>query len=581
MCINEEGEASSPDVAATTTTGATTSITTVSDNGVTSIKSDTSTSTTTSSDDVTQAAARGTIFTLILRIISFGCTQLTIRALDPMTLGTNIKLELILTTILFISREGFRLALTQNVVPENRTVAWLTVPLVTIVSVSTLLWHTSTHGLTTDYRVAGILYCIASWIEGCAEPAVLFFLRKLEVPPRIEGEMFGTFGKTLATAVGLRILPSSWSVTVFGLAQLVYALTYALYLYGRAWSRPDWKEIGLPPSWSLFEFWKQLDLNTCYITLVYTVQGFFKHLLTEADKIMLTTMTDSYDQGVYAMGSAYGGLAARILLQPLEENARLLWSRLASNFDKSREDQQQLLRSYTTLVKLVLYVGLVFSCVAVHYTSLVLNLLAGRTWGSNAEAADVLAAFCIYTAFLALNGMTEAFVYAVGGGKSAAAEMTKLGFVHTITGLIFAVAASILVGHIGTLGLVAANCLAMLIRSLYSLYFATRYFSSVVDERRLALLSKICPHPVVLAGFAIAWLATRSSLQTLAQNDLHLRLDIRNIDWLLQTGKHVALGIMCVIGIAILVVTLERSFIKSLNEMVRLRGSKRQRSKQD
>ena len=75
-----------------------------------------------STENVTQAAARGTLSTLILRLISFVCTQLTIRALDPSTLGTNIQLELLLTTVLFISREGFRLALTQNVVAETWTV---------------------------------------------------------------------------------------------------------------------------------------------------------------------------------------------------------------------------------------------------------------------------------------------------------------------------------------------------------------------------------------------------------------------------------------------------------------------------
>jgi len=79
-----------------------------------------------STENVTRAAARGTIFTLILRLVSFGCTQLTIRALDPSTLGTNIQLELLLTTVLFISREGFRLALTQNVSTANWTVRSIT-----------------------------------------------------------------------------------------------------------------------------------------------------------------------------------------------------------------------------------------------------------------------------------------------------------------------------------------------------------------------------------------------------------------------------------------------------------------------
>eukprot|EP00536_Pseudo-nitzschia_multiseries_P002577 jgi/Psemu1/322611/estExt_fgenesh1_pg.C_340064 len=523
---------------------------------------------------------------------------LTIRALDPSTLGTNIQLELLLTTVLFISREGFRLALTQKVVAENWTVAWLTIPVVTLVSGSTLLWHllfattataTADHNeVHADYRTAGVLYCLASWIEGCGEPAVLFFLRKLEVPPRVEAEGVATVVKTTATALGIRFLPSSRSVTAFGLAQFVYAVTYTFYLYARAWARADWNESGLPPR-SVSVFWNGLDGGTCYTTLVYTVQGFFKHMLTEADKIVLTAMADSYDQGVYAMGASYGGMAARILLQPLEENARLLWSRLAtSNSDTSKQHEHEnehkndLLRSYTSLVKLVLYVGLVFGCFAVNYTSLLLNILAGRTWGSNIEASNVLAAFCVYTAFLALNGMTEAFVYAVAGGGAAAKEMTKLGLVHTMTGVAFAFTASFFVRHYGTLGIVAANCVAMFIRSLYSLHFAAGYFSSTIkkDEQRISLLSKISPHPVVLIAFFVAWLATRWSLQNLVVRGFHLQLNIRNSDWLMQTGQHIAIGVAALIGIVFLVGLLERPFIRSLSDMVRNRGSQRDSTSQ-
>lgn len=96
----------------------------------------------------TVKAARGTLFTLILRLISFVCTQLTIRALDPSALGTNIQLELLLTTILFISREGFRLALTQNVVAETWTVSSATkqnelhyyIPIICHYSQYTIFW---------------------------------------------------------------------------------------------------------------------------------------------------------------------------------------------------------------------------------------------------------------------------------------------------------------------------------------------------------------------------------------------------------------------------------------------------------
>jgi len=462
-------------------------------------------------------------------------------------------------------------------------VAWLTIPVATIFSGSTLVLHillTTINDSDNDYRTAGILYCLASWVEGCGEPAVLFFLRKLEVPPRVEAEGIATVVKTVVTAVGIQVLPASWSVTVFGLAQMAYAMTYTSYVYIRAWSRPDWKSKSLPPT-SLSAFWSGLDRKTCYTTVVYTLQGFFKHALTDADKIVLRSMANKYDKGVYAMGASYGGMAARILLQPLEENARLLWSRQAGNCIGNKDSLWELMRSYTTLVKLVLYIGMVFSCVGVHYTNLLLNILAGRTWGSNIEAANVLAAFCIYTAFLALNGMTEAFVYAVSSSDTAASEMTKLGLVHSVTGLAFAAAASVLMTRYGTIGLVAANCVAMFIRSLYSLQFASRYFSTKMqDQKRPLLIFEICPHPTVLAVFGFAWFGTRWSLHNITRQGFHLYLDLRNSVWLLQTGQHVAVGLAFIAAILVLAIVFDRTFIQSLREMVRQRGSQQESDSQ-
>jgi oligosaccharide translocation protein RFT1 len=504
-----------------------------------------------------RAAARSTLITLLFRLVSFGCTQATFRLLDPSTLGkASIQLELLLTTVLFISREGFRLALTRNISSENWNVAWLTIPTVSVVALGSLLWHLFFSTLSAedpDYRMGGILYCLAAWIEGCAEPAVLYFLRQMNVAKRAYAESIATVAKTIATIIGLRSLDDTWHVTAFGTAQLVYSLVYTAILYSGAWNKLVAPELS------------SLDRSTCYMTLVFTVQGFFKHLLTEADRIVLTAVSSSYNQGVYAMGSSYGGMAARILLQPLEENARLLWSRLAG-----RKSIQELEQSYTVLVKLVLYIGLIFSCVAVNYTNLLLNILAGRKWGSNTEAAGVLSAFCVYTAFLACNGMTEAFVYGVA---TSGVEMGRLGMAHTLTGGVFAASAFFLVSKYGTVGLVAANCIAMSMRSIYSIYFAAKYFGerkseSVRDSIR-RLLASLVPSPIILLGFALAWASTRWTLQRLQDENLHQVLDYRNKEWLYLTGQHLAMGITCVVGIASAAMSLESTFLRSLRSMVR------------
>lgn len=286
------------------------------------------------------------------------------------------------------------------------------------------------------------------------------------------------------------------------------------------------------------------------------------------------------------MGSSYGGMAARILLQPLEENARLLWSRMALPATTSEsttpsrilsDSNQQLEFSYVNLVKLVIYIGLLFSCIAVNYTNLLLSLLAGRTWGRNAEAAAVLSSFCVYTAFLACNGMSEAFVYAV---TTSGAEIGRLGLAHTVTGIVFAAAALVLVSRHGTVGLVSANCLAMSIRTLYSLYVAARFFqardASVIKSNLpatytvfLRLVHQMLPHPSILVSFGISLLLGRWSLGRLRENDFHQSLNWKDKDWLFQTGGHLAVGISCVVGIVSLVVAQERQFLTYLRSMVR------------
>jgi hypothetical protein len=232
-----------------------------------------------------------------------------------------------------------------------------------------------------------------------------------------------------------------------------------------------------------------------------------------------------------------------------------------------RNAVRDLEQSFAVFVKLVLYIGLLFCFVAVNYTNLLLSILAGRKWGSNEEAAMVLSAFCIYTAFLAANGMTEAFVYGV---TPTGVEIT---IVHTVTGVIFAILAPTLVASHGTVGLVAINCVAMSIRSACSLYFAAKYFGEKESKPQMTilkrLLKQICPHPVVMISFAISWTITRWSLSKLQERGFHTTLQIRDKDWLLLTGQHLAAGVLCVVVIFSLAATLERQFIRSLRSMVR------------
>lgn len=534
---------------------------------------------TTSPDDddknIARKAAFGTLVTLVLRLLSFACTQYTFRTVDPGTLGqASIQLELLHSTVLFLSREGFRLSMTRDVHSDkNWNVAWLTVPVSTVISGAGLLWHmlwmsSSSSNTSEDYRRAGMLYCAAACLEGWAEPAVLLSLRQMNVAVKASAEGLATVAKTAATVVLLQSpsLSSSWPVTVFGLAQVLYSVVYFIAVY---WNVG--KNLVGPR-------WTNLDPPTCYMTVVFMVQGLFKHALTEADRIVLTALSNTYDQGIYAMGSSYGGLAARLILQPVEESSRLLWSRQASQppavpKDKKTDStgaQDPLEQSYILLVKFVLYVGFMFSFLAVNYTPILLNLLAGRKWGENAEAAAVLSAFCVYTAFLAWNGMTEAFVYGVA---STGSEMGHLGVAHTVVGLLFATVAPLAVSRYGTVGLVGANCLAMFCRSVYSLQFAARYFvtrsnkatghNESVAVSVGSLARRMFPHWLVMLNFVACFLVTKFSLTRLL-----LKLDAHHVQPASTTWtrmvivEHISVGASMAIGLlALAYLWAERDYV--------------------
>lgn len=186
-------------------------------------------------------------------------------------------------------------------------------------------------------------------------------------------------------------------------------------------------------------------------------QSLLKHVLTEGDKIVLARATapdrgrsgggsggggqggSLHEQGVYAIASGYGSLAARLLFQPVEEAARLMFSKLGveglgvdaveipagaklaagevgaaarqvtdrgqdididngigrcsgkgndssvddeshsdvdgGGGDRGREARTRMAALLATLLKLVLTAGLVFVCFGFHYTETLMRLL--------------------------------------------------------------------------------------------------------------------------------------------------------------------------------------------------------------
>jgi oligosaccharide translocation protein RFT1 len=489
--------------------------------------------------------------------------------------------------VLLISREGFRLAISngnrgspsesQNSDSGGNGVALLTIPLSCLFTTIALMQHIyfcSKGTDTEDYQWAGILYCLAALVEGCAEPVVLFYLQSVSIAEKAAAEGIGAMMKTMSTVAILQIFQSNmleqYPITILGMSQLIYATTYYTFLYGTAWRRGHLRGLLLLPFFQTqkscsWERTFQIYQPTLLLIGLFTLQSALKFLLTEGDRILLSLLAGRYDQGVYALGNAYGGLAARLLLQPIEETARLLFRQqsLAANQDPTSQQ-----RSFVVGVKMVLYVGLIFSCLAVNYTYILLNLLAGRYWGSHTEAVAVLSGFCVYTAFLAGNGMTEAFVYGV---SHTAADIGRLGVAHTVSGVGFALLAPLVVTYYGTLGLVAANCVTMLIRTVFSIYFTACYFSkkdgTSTTKTMMRLLRPTMPHPIVLTLFVLAFFGTQASLQRMLSRIKVDELAPMSVPWLRLATEHTAVGVAFGVSILSLAYVLETDFQRNIRTM--------------
>lgn len=219
-----------------------------------------------------------------------------------------------------------------------------------------------------------------------------------------------------------------------------------------------------------------------------------KWLLTEGDKLLITALASLEDQGLYALSANYGGLIARMIFQPIEISARNLFANLCAapsqqpenvdgatkkgqersevtktkdNIKSAAEILRDLLRFYSIVSLLVFSMGPTAA-------PLLLRLVAGSRW-SDSGAGEVLGTYCYYIPFLAINGVSEAFVAATASTK----DLRDQSFWMAGFSGFFAASAYVFlrVLRMGAEGLVLANCVNMGLRVVFNTWFVNKYFA--------------------------------------------------------------------------------------------------------
>jgi oligosaccharide translocation protein RFT1 len=580
-------------------------------------------------EEVLKSSARGASYMMALvmaqRIVTFLFNALLLRVVSVDVVGfASNDMELLVATLLFLSREACRLVALRapidtltaagNKLERQRliNIAWLPVPLGLLLASGAAWVHRRVTAASADKAVAGehtafYIFCLAAFVETFAEPFFILSQSMLLYGVRARTEIAATLarcGTSLALAlVTVAQQPPAWLLTAMGsvvpvasienawttaasllggpaaafaVGQLVYA-TVVLAGFASAVVRSNASGLrGLLPAYiplpsgsghSLLDIVRmQFGAQQVGLWFALSGQSLVKHVLTEADRLLLAIFADRSMSGSYAVVTNYGSLAPRLLFQPIEESMRGLFSKLvpsasapsavsssgAESDDSTSDrrngkstatkrskkehasssaegstasdgfDAQSLVslqiasKVLVRVLKLVLLVGLVFALLASAYTHTLVAMMLGSKW-VEAGVPQQLAIYCVYVLFLAVNGITEAFA-------TSAADSSRL---HAANGhlvaafLLYACVVAALMPHIGTSALIIAGCVNLAVRSLSSLQYARRVTRSWADRAgsraassailSAANFSEALPRMSTAIAFALAGVAVHAS----------------------------------------------------------------------
>jgi oligosaccharide translocation protein RFT1 len=225
-----------------------------------------------------------------------------------------------------------------------------------------------------------------------------------------------------------------------------------------------------------------------------------------------------------------GSLPARMLFQPCEDASRVLFARLTASTSVGPEAKRAALSAcidvFEVVMRFVVLVGLLFATFGANYAYVVVDTLLGAKWSST-SAPTVLAAYCGYVLLLALNGMSEAFVFAVVD----ASGIRKLNVLLGVFFVAYACVAFAALPAFGTVGLVLASSVNMSLRIAGSWVVAAKFLGqhSLGTPRVLSVL----PSRPALAAFVVSFCVMTMSRLAHDQHVFRQRL------------QHVGVGVCC------------------------------------
>ncbi|XP_068598864.1 man(5)GlcNAc(2)-PP-dolichol translocation protein RFT1 [Brachionichthys hirsutus] len=505
--------------------------------------------------NVSTLASYNVMLQVMLRGVTFSLNAFTLRFVSKELIGVvNVRLTLLYSTLVFLSREAFRRACLSRV-SETRhrwrqiiNLLWLTLPLgvmwaALLAAVWLWLLELPDPHAVPHYGAAVVLFGLSGVQELLAEPLWVLAQVHMFVRLKVVSESLATVAKCAVTVL-LVVFASDWGLYIFSAAHLVYTgllvLCYAVYFIHFLGSEEASKKNF--PLHSVAELLPRradgeplVDWTLARLTWSFFKQSFLKQILTEGERYVMTffNVLSFGDQGVYDLVNNLGSMVARFVFLPIEESFYIFFAKvLERGRDVKSQKQEEVAISAEVLeclLKLVLLIGLIITVFGYAYAHLVLDVYGGSLLSTGA-GPTLLRCYSSYVLLLAVNGVTECFVFAAMSQK----EVDEYNYVMLALSVSFLLLSYVLTGWAGAVGFVLANCLNMGLRIMHSLLYIHRYF----QPSRWKPLRGLLPSPFVLLTLGISAVVT-------AQSEVIFCCDR---GWRLRL-VHTCVGAACLLGV--------------------------------
>uniref|UniRef100_A0A4W6EP01 Protein RFT1 homolog n=1 Tax=Lates calcarifer TaxID=8187 RepID=A0A4W6EP01_LATCA len=490
-----------------------------------------------SSQDVLKNASTLASYNVLLqvmfRVLTFLLNAFTLRFVSKELIGVvNVRLTLLYSTLVFLSREAFRRACLSGGSGKNHSwrqiinLLWLTLPLgvlwaVLLVCVWLWLLEVPDPQTVPYYGPAVVLFALAGVQELLAEPLWVLAQAHMFVRLKVVAESLAMIAKCSITVV-LVVSAREWGLYIFSAAHLLYTgflvLCYAVYFIRFLGSKEAKKKS--------FPFHRVGDLLPCRedgeplvdwtlarLTWSFFKQSFLKQILTEGERY-----------------ESFYIFFAKVL-----ERGRDV---------KSQKQEEVAIAAdvLECLLKLVLVIGLIITVFGYAFSHLALDIYGGSLL-SNGAGPTLLRCYSCYVLLLAVNGVTECFVFAAMSQE----EVDKYNLVMLALSVSFLFLSYMLTWWAGGVGFILANCLNMGLRILHSLLYIHHYFQSSQWKPLRGLL----PSPLLLLALAISAVVTAVSESVFCCDS----------GWLLRF-VHIGVGAVCLLGVLVAVLLTETRLIQ-------------------